>query len=222
MKIFGKYFLFTAVLFLFFLFTFLIAEAQNVSFCQDSDNGENYFVQGKIQTAQGISWQDTCLNSTQVQEGYCNSSSSQGYKTIVYSCPNGCRDGACQPFINLFSPKSGETIGEGEPFTIRWESQGLDGNDEIQISIIRSDGLRGDIAKVPASVSSYLWQVETDLKNWYFPLSDREPVPPSIIFDKNYDFAFQYKILIVTLKSKAGVISDKYFNVINLIVRCPA
>jgi hypothetical protein len=210
-KSFQKYFLVITVSFLVFLFNFSTVKSQG---CQDSDNGENIFVRGEIQTSEGISWQDVCLNSTQVHEGYCNSSVPQGYKTVVFPCPNGCQKGACQPLINLLSPKSGETVKEGELFTVRWESQGLDGNDEIQISMVRSDGLRGDIAKVPASSASYSWQVETDLKNWYFPPSDKEPVPPPIIFDKNYNFAFQYKILVVTLKSKVGVISDGYFNVI--------
>ena len=59
--------------------------------CTDSDDGEDYFMQGT--TVQGKdTFTDYCDGNT-VYEGYCNDDGN--IATSSYDCPDGCSDGAC-------------------------------------------------------------------------------------------------------------------------------
>ena len=68
---------------------------ENASKCTDSDGGKNIFEAGKTKRRDGNFWTDTCVNPSQVQEGYCDDRSTTHVSTYVASCANGCKDGAC-------------------------------------------------------------------------------------------------------------------------------
>ena len=66
------------------------------STCEDSDNGQDYFIKGFIKTTeQGPFW-DVCDFSTEgaVNEYSCNRSGN-GYTVTTFQCTNGCKNGAC-------------------------------------------------------------------------------------------------------------------------------
>lgn len=80
--------------------------------CTDSDGGKDYYVKG--QTIVGTSiWTDICINASQVQEGHCDPTSSTEKATTVFTCPNGCQDGACLPSIKITFPAGGESLKKG-------------------------------------------------------------------------------------------------------------
>ncbi len=63
--------------------------------CSDSDNGKNYYAKGTLTLRSGSdssSTQDVCGSDTLLLEKYCTGDSSA---VASYTCPNGCRDGAC-------------------------------------------------------------------------------------------------------------------------------
>jgi hypothetical protein len=71
--------------------------------CIDSDGGKDYYVKGYV-TYEGyvlngelIKEYDTCVGNV-LQEKYCPET---GIGTIDYSCPNGCKDGACVKQMNI-------------------------------------------------------------------------------------------------------------------------
>jgi len=70
------------------------------SLCNDTDGGQNYSVKGNIIRLGEIAWPDTCLNPSQLQEGYCEVNARMGWKVVTYDCPYGCYKGACQPPLN--------------------------------------------------------------------------------------------------------------------------
>jgi len=66
--------------------------------CEDSDGGVNYYVQGFVNPcpcyeepcpACGV-WIETCLNESTLIEYSCENLGGE-----QYTCPNGCKDGAC-------------------------------------------------------------------------------------------------------------------------------
>ena len=70
--------------------------------CSDNDGGLDYSKSGTVSTLfNGIpvgTYQDQCFSSTVLNEGYCKRllfSSSLSIQS--YTCPNGCKDGACLP-----------------------------------------------------------------------------------------------------------------------------
>ena len=60
--------------------------------CSDTDGGVNYFEAGTIG---GMT--DVCVDETTLREYSCGYSESRGFfiKSETYTCPYGCRDGAC-------------------------------------------------------------------------------------------------------------------------------
>jgi len=64
--------------------------------CTDTDNGVNYSVKG-ITFAASTNYSDSCSsNNRTLKEYYCySSSSSTRIYSKYYSCPTGCKDGAC-------------------------------------------------------------------------------------------------------------------------------
>lgn len=73
-------------------------ETKPVQKCYDSDNGINYYTQGTIKynlqhdEKYQYSYSDTCSGST-LNEMYCDSQGNA--QTTYYTCPNGCKNGAC-------------------------------------------------------------------------------------------------------------------------------
>jgi len=66
--------------------------------CEDSDGGVNYYVQGFVNPCPcyeepcpscGV-WIETCLNESTLIEYSCENLGGE-----LYTCPNGCKDGAC-------------------------------------------------------------------------------------------------------------------------------
>ena len=62
--------------------------------CTDSDGGINYDKVGEIYINSAPSNIDWCKDSISLEEFYCKDSS---VLSEVYSCPNGCSNGACLP-----------------------------------------------------------------------------------------------------------------------------
>jgi hypothetical protein len=60
--------------------------------CEDSDGGRNYWVKGTVNTKSVNNIVDSCSGNT-VIENSC--SSVQTISTEYYTCPDGCKDGAC-------------------------------------------------------------------------------------------------------------------------------
>lgn len=62
--------------------------------CIDSDQGKNYYVKGKTSDNSDTIILDRCMadSSNTLIEGYCENNVK---KSITYTCPNGCQDGAC-------------------------------------------------------------------------------------------------------------------------------
>ena len=156
-----------------------------------------------------LEWQDKCLNSTQLQEGYCDPISSVGFKTFAFNCPSGCGEGICQKSLNLVSPSGNEIFKEGESYAVSWKSEGLDVQDEAVIVLRRSDGLEKQIARVPANQNYFRWKVETNFSEWDFLEKIKKEAKI-----KNYDLlggtAFKYNIFINSVKSRAGDFSDSF------------
>ncbi|MFH1650196.1 MAG: PA14 domain-containing protein [Candidatus Woesearchaeota archaeon] len=63
--------------------------------CMDSDNGQDYYTAGDVQSRQYGEFQDRCIPDTNVlREGYCVRDGT--YRTTLYTCSLGCEDGACR------------------------------------------------------------------------------------------------------------------------------
>jgi len=70
--------------------------------CKDSDGGKNYYVKGEVPHVEGYNPNiDTCLNSNnltsyegpKILEYFCESEGM--WNAEIYTCPNGCSNGAC-------------------------------------------------------------------------------------------------------------------------------
>ena len=62
--------------------------------CSDSDNGLDYYTRGYLKNNLGANFEDYCLNSSELIERHCLSNNSNDF-TKQYTCPSGCKDGAC-------------------------------------------------------------------------------------------------------------------------------
>jgi peptidoglycan hydrolase-like protein with peptidoglycan-binding domain len=130
----------------------VIADEPYVS-CTDSDGGKDYFSKGETEgmspsTGKRYSGSDICGTGTtyavgQLVEHYCDG---KYHTNTVYTCPNGCINGACQrtaePSVRVISPNGGEVWTEGNDYMMRWTP-----NDKQEPSmptidqfIIRDDG----------------------------------------------------------------------------------
>lgn len=80
--------------------TTIISAQERAAVCTDSDGGKNYYIKGVTDIAPralGGEAPDYCDSTTgQLVEYYCTSDGSNGgASSVFYSCPNGCKDGAC-------------------------------------------------------------------------------------------------------------------------------
>lgn len=78
--------------------------------CVDSDGGRNYYENGFTTTPLAGKTPDICASDGKegekaeyyknlLHEAYCYDDSSNNYAYADYNCPNGCKDGACVPFV---------------------------------------------------------------------------------------------------------------------------
>ncbi|MFH0936270.1 MAG: hypothetical protein V1815_01165 [Candidatus Woesearchaeota archaeon] len=80
--------------------------------CKDSDNGKNYYVQGRYSQCYSdgsclIDRYDACTDSYTLREGYCENNLLK--EEFNVNCPNGCKDGACIQQSNLGSGAGSST-----------------------------------------------------------------------------------------------------------------
>jgi len=86
------------------LFVLAIGEglnAQSNSTCTDSDEGKDYYTEGRVnivtkigETVDSGVYFDVCSNNI-LKEMYCASATDSRVSSENYTCPNGCKDGAC-------------------------------------------------------------------------------------------------------------------------------
>ena len=65
--------------------------------CIDSDGGLDYYTRGSLNQKRGVRWTlrwDRCDSTEVLSENYCSEGGYRG--TMTYTCPNGCKDGACK------------------------------------------------------------------------------------------------------------------------------
>ena len=206
--------------------------------CTDTDGGIDYYVRGKI-TGEDLSgnpreWWDNC-NILSSDGGTTNVLSCTGKNCILeeyycgtrqdgtafingkeYTCPYGCEKGACVKegkFITILSPNGGETLREGEDYTIQWRSNDLSPTAKVTFYMHRDDGLNGYILKdeyIPASWEKYSWKVETELDNWGHGYGPTGKTYATIISDS--DTTHKYKLFIRA--DGVSDFSDDYFTII--------
>ncbi|MEM2121064.1 MAG: DNRLRE domain-containing protein [Candidatus Woesearchaeota archaeon] len=134
--------------------------------CKDSDGGINIFVKGVVNYS-GVSYVDTCYDSFNVKEFYCDGNF---IKDVLRTCPSNytCVGGACiesvsSPVFNLLSPRSGEIVVGGYPFMISWSLSGFVGDDlRVRILFDYSGNFtdwRVIVDNLPLSQTYYVWQV---------------------------------------------------------------
>ena len=82
---------------------FSIASSTSVSptTCTDSDGGKSYYTIGSVFDS-GKNYTDYCVDNSKLKEYFCLPLSSSGLGGVaeeVYTCPNGCSNGACKQII---------------------------------------------------------------------------------------------------------------------------
>jgi len=168
--------------------------------CTDSDGGKNYNIKGTC-TDNVQTYSDNCLLNV-VNEWFCENNLC---KNEVYTCPNGCENGACKqvtPSITVISPNGGEQIKLHELFDITWKSSGVN---NAYIYLWFPDGGTCKITDVSASQGKYS---EVIMTNEQCPNIPRTITPG------------QYKILITTEIEGIKDYSDNYFSIVSAISAC--
>ena len=103
--------------------------------CTDSDGGKDYYRWGRTRMGDALS-ADVCLDNKVLREFYCDSGTEFAEE---YTCPSGCEDGACkeeEKSITVLSPNGGEIWEIGTQYEISWESNGIDVNSPVGITLI--------------------------------------------------------------------------------------
>jgi hypothetical protein len=84
--------------------------------CIDSDNGRNYFVNGKVEALieQGVwgNWTDFCVTGSEegnLVEQFCNPDGTA--ESVIYQCPNICFNGSCIDDITLLDMTCADSDG---------------------------------------------------------------------------------------------------------------
>ena len=112
--------------------TLIVLPENETRKCYDSDGGKNYYVRGKTNGyyhGSFIKGRDTCLSdperrqevnaSPYLGELYCEDTTNLNFE--VYTCPNGCEDGACIKNETVCTDSDG-----GKNYFIRGKTFGLD------------------------------------------------------------------------------------------------
>lgn len=80
--------------------------------CTDSDGGQFYLVFGNVSgidpNKRPFFFNDTCINNVSLTEYYCQKNNM--WKSINYSCPNGCLGGACRSIPDSCTDPDGMNV----------------------------------------------------------------------------------------------------------------
>lgn len=134
--------------------------------CVDTDGGKVYGTKGRVAmkiTERGFKGEDYC-SGLNLNEYSCTTVGTRGYELSVYTCPNGCLNGACRaspvttPTISVIFPYGDEAWLTRMTYNIRWISTGIK---NVKISLVNNFGdVEGVIASsVPASQGTYSWTI---------------------------------------------------------------
>ena len=172
---------------------FYVVPSANGTACTDSDGGKNYSVKGTASQSGFDSDSDWCESNTVLREGICDYSRvGPNYLNYVpYTCPHGCRDGACLAAPNETSTCSALVdIAKNPRETI--EINGIDymsdGYTDSYSSSWWIDGKEYDYTGYTTSLYAYNGEDMVDQANIYlsFMVFDDESVDLTSLFDENY------------------------------------
>jgi len=185
--------------------------------CTDSDGGKSYYTKGTIIRSDGYLSTDRCIDPRYNQgydliEEFCLSDGKSS--TEAYTCPHGCRDGACikkpAPSITVISPNGGERWTVRTAYFIKWIAENAT---RVSIDIIDETGkVPSWDSGIPAVLRnskfgfemSYLWAIpNTALPGKYKVKIGACPVQISDLDCANED-----------LSKYAVDLSDNYFSII--------
>jgi hypothetical protein len=113
--------------------------------CVDSDGAKAYYSAGNVYDS-GKNYADYCLDNYKVKEYFCLLYSPSGLGGVaedIYTCPNGCSNGVCNPIVStstvksltVISPNGGETFGVGKTYSLNWQAGGLDTTSKLKVSV---------------------------------------------------------------------------------------
>ncbi|MDO8524372.1 MAG: Ser-Thr-rich GPI-anchored membrane family protein [bacterium] len=123
----------------------------------------------------------------------CTSSNSNANSNIACDVAE-----STQKSISITSPTGGETLKQGDTFTIRWKSSGLPSDAKVYLALTRSDGANSgsNIAtNIPASQGFYSWKIPViSSQNWAMGYGKTNNVFTRILMAGPY----QYRIFIGT------------------------
>lgn len=176
--------------------------------CIDSDGGKNYYTKGTV-TEGTNSYTDYCSELT-LKEYFCLGTSAVGLGGAAeenYTCSYGCQSGAClsapASSIKIISPNGGESLIEGNTYTIRWESSGVK-NVNIEYGNGKSYYI---ISSYPASSGEYSWTPE-GIVDQYQQFVDATITQTSLkigVFDADNGSVFDKSDNYFTLSKKVSV-----------------
>lgn len=112
--------------------------------CYESDYGKYYYNKGSVKiltgSNAGFEINDTCINSTTLNEIYCEGGF---YFAGPYPCPNGCKDGACvseakkcpiHQFVDITGVRKTNALFAVDYFTMQ-------DNDEFEVTLNRAESI---------------------------------------------------------------------------------
>jgi hypothetical protein len=135
---------------------------KTVSPCTDSDGGKNYYVKGSADAPTGR-LDDACdTDGTRLFEYYCSNGQQLQDQ---YSCPYGCRDGACVG-LTVISPNGGEQLAIGTVSTITWNLRvGVTDSYKVALFLLDLNGVKlGPVGVESANKGQFSWNISTI--NW--------------------------------------------------------
>jgi hypothetical protein len=130
--------------------------------CTDSDGGKNYYVKGSADAPTGR-LDDACdTDGTRLFEYYCSNGQQLQDQ---YSCPYGCRDGACVG-LTVISPNGGEQLAIGTVSTITWNLHvGVTDSYKVALFLLDLNGVKlGPVGVESANKGQFRWNISTI--NW--------------------------------------------------------
>jgi len=133
-----------------------------VTACTDSDGGLNYYVKGTVELS-GQKNVDYCIDNNTLREYWCTGMGGvEWVNGEDYTCPYGCKDGACLPGITVLSPNGGEKWVIGNTYNITWSSKGVE---RVYINLLDSNGAQAWVAGgIGASLGKYAWTIPSNIQ----------------------------------------------------------
>lgn len=167
---------------------FSIVEKPVTVTCTDSDGGIEYYTKGIVYTEGpttlgGLTtgtYNDLCWNNGPVlHEWYCGTDKT-AYKK-EYTCPNGCKDGACVPqtsSITVLSPNGGEEWVIGQTKRVSWSATGVN---YVRIYI---EDVSGTISG--SGSTNYIYDGVISASTGYYDWTIQKNQLPGLTFPRNY------------------------------------